>query len=318
MRFPGAIGLLLGGWAVAALANPEWPPLRLEPEPDWPRLPAGWTLEETPGVAVDRRGNVFVFHRGPRPIIEFDPTGEVVRAWGDGSYVRPHAVRFDHQGRLWLVDDGGHVVVRLDAAGRVRFVLGRKNTPAEDAGGFNRPTDVAFGPQGDIYVADGYGNSRVVRFDAEGRFITAWGRRGKEPGEFNLPHAIVVDGRGRVLVGDRDNFRVQIFTAEGKFLTQWTHVGSPWGLALAGHGELFLCDGYANRVLRLNLDGEVLGEYAAPGRLPGRLDFAHHLAVGPDGSLYVAEIKNWRVQKFTLKPAAVSRGDQDTGPDAGP
>jgi hypothetical protein len=300
MKLRPAIAALICGWSAWAGGSEDWTQLKLTAVPEWPRLPPGWTFEETPGVTVDGRGHVFVFHRGPRPIMEFDPAGELVRAWGDGSYVRPHAVRFDREGQLWLVDDGGHVVVRLDAAGRARMVLGRKGTPAEDAAGFNRPTDVAFGRSGDIYVADGYVNSRVVKFDREGRFVSTWGHNGRAPGEFNLPHAIVVDDRGRVIVGDRDNFRVQVFDADGKFLTQWTHVGSPWGLALAGNGELFLCDGYANRVLKLNLEGEVLGVYAAPGRLPGRLDFAHHLAVGPDGSLYVAEIKNWRVQKFQL------------------
>jgi DNA-binding beta-propeller fold protein YncE len=200
-----------------------------------------------------------------------------------------------------LVDDGGHLVVQLDEQGRVRLVLGRKNTPGETEMNFNRPTDVAFAPNGDIYVADGYGNSRVMRFDREGRFISAWGKKGTKPGEFNLPHAVAVDRKGRVYVGDRENFRMQLFSAEGKFLEEWTHVGSPWGLAMTERDELFLCDGHANRVVKLTLEGKVKGTFGVPGRTAGRLVFAHHLAVDAEGAVYVAEIKNWRVQKFVLR-----------------
>lgn len=287
-------------WRTAG-ATSEGPALSLTAVAEWPTLPAGWTLEETAGVAVDARGHVFVFHRGPRPIIEFDPTGRVVRTWGDGTYVRPHALKFDHEGRLWAVDDGGHFVAQLDAAGRARLVLGRKGAPGETEDTFNRPTDIAFSPNGDLYVTDGYGNARVVQFTAEGRFVRAWGKKGKGPGEFDLPHAIAVARDGRVLVGDRNNFRIQIFTPDGKFLAEWTHAGSPWGLCLAPDDTLWMCDGYANRIVQLGPDGRVLGTAAGPGKLPGRLDFAHHLALGPDGSLFVAEIKNWRVQKFTQR-----------------
>jgi DNA-binding beta-propeller fold protein YncE len=296
MRFLGAAWLAAGAILLAAQTN--WPRLNYVLDPDWPRLPAGWTFEETPGVAVDSREHVFVFHRGPHPIIEFDPEGNFVRSWGDGVFVRPHALKFDPQGNLWAVDDQGHVVVQMDALGRVRMVLGRKNTKGETKDTFNRPTDVAFAPNGDFYVADGYGNSRVVKFTREGAFVTAWGRRGSGEGEFNLPHAVAVDRQGRVYVGDRENYRMQIFDANGKFLTQWKHVGSPWGVAITGDESLFLCDGHNNRILKLNLQGEVLGVLGAPGKLPGLLDYSHHLAVGPSGSVYVAEIKNWRVQKF--------------------
>jgi DNA-binding beta-propeller fold protein YncE len=251
----------------------------------WSRLPAGLTFEEVPGVTVDDNGHVFVFHRGPRPIMEFDAAGACVRAWGDGTYVRPHAVRIDREGNLWAVDDGGHFVVRMDSDGRVNLVLGRKNMPGETAEAFNRPTDVGFGPNGDIFVTDGYGNSRVVRFDREGRFVTAWGTRGVGAGEFNQPHAIIVDDAARVYVADRENSRIQLFNAEGGFIAQWRHLGSPWGLALTPAGEIFMCDGYANRVVQLTLEGRVTGTFGRPGRMNGQLNFAHHLAVGPDGSV---------------------------------
>jgi DNA-binding beta-propeller fold protein YncE len=149
-------------------------------------------------------------------------------------------------------------------------------------------------------VTDGYGNSRVVRFDREGRFVTAWGTRGVGAGEFNQPHAIIVDATGRVYVADRENSRIQIVDADGRFIAQWRHLGSPWGLALTPAGEIFMCDGYANRVVQLTLEGRVTGTFGTPGRMNGQLNFAHHLAVGPDGSVYVAEVRNWRVQRFRL------------------
>jgi DNA-binding beta-propeller fold protein YncE len=287
-------------FAGLAAAQNTWPKLKYAVDSEWPRLPAGWTFEETPGVAVDAREHVFVFHRGPHSIIEFDKAGAVVRNWGDGVFVRPHGLKFDPDGNLWAVDDQGHMVVKMDAQGRVRMVLGRKNTKGETNDTFNRPTDIAFAPNGDFYVTDGYGNSRVVKFSRDGKFVKSWGKKGAGEGEFNLPHGVAVDKRGRVYVGDRDNRRMQVFDADGNFVAQWKHVGSPWGVVITPDESLFMCDGYNNRILKLNLNGEVQGVLSGPGKLPGELDYSHHLAVGPSGSIYVAEIKNWRVQKFAM------------------
>jgi DNA-binding beta-propeller fold protein YncE len=284
--------------ALAALAQGDWPALPYAVVADWPLLPEGWTFEETPGVAVDAREHVFVFHRGKHSIIEFDKSGSVVRTWGDGTFVRPHGLRVDPEGNLWAADDQGHIVVKFDARGRIRMVLGRKNTKGETNDTFNRPTDLAFTPGGDFYVSDGYGNSRVVKFNKEGRFLTAWGRKGAGEGEFNLPHAVAVDKRGRVYVGDRENHRMQIFDANGKFIAQWKHVGSPWGIVITPDEQIYMCDGHNNRILKLNMNGDVLGVLGSPGKLPGQLDYVHHMAIGPSGSIYAAEIKNWRVQKF--------------------
>ena len=203
-------------------------------DPDWPLLPPGWNLQETPGVAVDARDHVYVFHRGQHPILEFTPDGRMVRSWGDNMFVRAHAIRVDPNGRIWVVDNDAHQVLKMDPAGRVRMVMGRFAQSGEGPDLFNRPTDVAFAEDGSFYVSDGYGNSRVAKFAADGTFITAWGTKGDGPGEFDLPHTILVGPDGRVYVGDRENYRVQIFNADGKFLEQWTHLGSPWGLALAG------------------------------------------------------------------------------------
>lgn len=292
------VRILLAASVCLAAAAVDLPSLPYKVDPNWPKLPAGWNLQETPGVAVDANDHVYVFHRGEHPIIEFDANGEKIRSWGEGMFIRPHAVRVDREGAIWVVDNDTHQVLKMDASGRVRMVMGRKGQSGETDENFNRPTDVAFAANGDFYVTDGYGNSRVVKFSSDGTFLKAWGKRGTAPGDFNLPHTIVVDSQGRVLVGDRENFRLQIFDSEGKVLDVWTHVGSPWGLAITANDELFLADGYNNRILELDMKGNIVGSLGSKGKLAGQLDFVHHLAVDSNRNLYAAEIKNWRVQKF--------------------
>ena len=264
----------------------------------WPTLPSGWNLQETPGVAVDEDDYVYVFHRGDPPIIKLNPAGIVERSWGQGLFIRPHAVRVDAGGAIWVVDNDTHQVLKMDAAGRVRMVMGRKGQSGEGPDLFNRPTDVGFAADGSFYVSDGYGNSRVAKFASDGTFITAWGSKGTEPGQFDLPHTVVVGPDGTVYVGDRENYRLQAFDPDGKFIEQWTHVGSPWGLALGRDGDLFIADGHNNRILKSRLDGTVVGQISEGGKVAGKVNFAHHIAVDSKGNLYVAEIKNWRVQKF--------------------
>ena len=312
---------LLALWAGGARPQDNLPPMEYRAEPDWPQLPAGWNFRETPGIAADAAGHVYVIHRGDHPIMEFDARGKFVRAFGDGLFERPHAIRIDPEGNIWAVDDMGHLVVKFDRGGRVRMVLGRFKTSSEVKSGlaepnmlhgsrgirdndvprFNRPTDIAFAPSGDFYVTDGYGNSRIVKFSKDGRVLKIWGQRGSGPGEFHTPHAAAVDRQGNVYVADRENYRIQIFDADGNFQREWTHVGAPWGLDWTREGHLLVADGYNNRVLELAADGKVLGAFGAPGRLPGQFSYLHHLASGPGGSIYTAEILNWRPQKLVRK-----------------
>jgi DNA-binding beta-propeller fold protein YncE len=314
---PICISLLLT--AASLCAQPVLP---LKVVPGWFRLPAGWSFGETASVAIDARQHAYVVHRGAHPIIEFDQKGGFVRAFGDQLFDRAHSARFDPEGNLWIVDDAAHVVLRLDSEGHVNMVLGRHRKPGdsvtpaklgprgardEDILKFNRPTDIAFSPSGDIYVSDGYGNSRIVKFTKDGQFVKAWGSKGTAPGQFDTPHSIAVDRQGRVYVGDRENYRLQVFTADGEFLKQWTHVGAPWGIFitpgfLTPDQSLYMCDGYNNRVLKLNLDGKILGVYGSMGKLPGQFTFAHNLTVGGDGAIYTAEVLNWRPQKFVIAP----------------
>lgn len=292
------LSVALAGALTPVLPADDFPAIQYAADAEWPSLPPGWSFGETPGVAVDGNGHVYVFHRGVHPIMEFAPDGRMVRSWGDDMFIRAHAIRIDPEGNIWTVDNDTHQVLKMDPSGRVRMVFGRRGQSGESDELFNRPTDVAFGPTGEIYVTDGYGNSRVVKFSKEGRYITAWGKPGKGEGEFDLPHAVVVDQQGRVYVGDRENYRVQVFDADGKFLTQWDHVGSPWGLDFHPDGTLMMADGHNDRVVKLSLDGQVLGAFGRNGRMPGDLNFGHHIAVDAEGNVFVSEIKNQRVQKF--------------------
>ncbi len=276
----------------------DFPPLSYQVVPGFFKLPDHFNFGEASGVVLDQRGHIFIFNRGPQPLVEFTASGKFVRTIGDGLFEGSHGLRSDPQGNLWTTDVTTHVVLRLNREGHVTMVLGRKGRAGETESLFNQPTDIGFGPNGEIFVTDGYGNSRVVKFDGQGQFIKAWGKKGNGPGEFNLPHTIVVDPRGRVIVGDRDNMRIQIFDLDGNYLAQWTPAGSPWGLQLTMDGFLFMVDGYANRVVKLDLDGNVLGTFGEPGKTEGHFAFAHSIAVGKQGEIFVAEILNWRVQKF--------------------
>jgi DNA-binding beta-propeller fold protein YncE len=202
------------------------------------------------------------------------------------------------------VDVEAHAVFKMSPEGRILMILGQQgakpgNDSAED--GFNRPTNVAFRANGNVYVSDGYVNSRIVELNPAGEFVKKWGTKGTGDGQFNLVHDVTVDGQGRVYVADRTNERVQVFDADGKYLSQWSGIGAPWGLYYSAKEQaIWMCDGKYNRIVKLNLEGQILGALSSWGKTPGKVDFAHSIAVDPaDGSIYVAEIKNWRVQKWT-------------------
>jgi DNA-binding beta-propeller fold protein YncE len=190
----------------------------------------------------------------------------------------------DAAGNIWAVDATGHVVYKMDPQGKVLMRLGRHGVSGMARDTFNLPTDVAFAPNGDLYVSDGYGNPRVVKYSRDGKYLLEWGKRGTGPGEFGLPHNLVVDARGRVYVTDRDNQRIQIFDSTGKFLNQWTNTGGISSLFMTKDQHI-----WAGGVLR-DLEGKVLG--ALPGN-PG----GHGAAVSDSGDVYIAQLSGI-VQKF--------------------
>ena len=276
--------------------------------PTWPTMPKGMNFGEVSGVDVDRSGNIWVFNRGHWPVMQFDKTGHLLQSWSTDVFpVRSsHGMRVGPDGSIWAIDVEGHVVFKFNPEGKVQMVLGNRqgipgNDTAEDA--FNRPTNVAFRSNGNVYVSDGYVNSRVIEFNPAGEFVRKWGSKGTGDGQFNLVHDVAVDQQGRVYVADRLNERIQIFDGDGKYLSQWNGIGAPWGIYyVAKEQSFYMCDGKYNRILKLNMEGQVTGQLSSWGKAPGKVDYAHSIAVDPDGSIYVAEIKNWRVQKWALPP----------------
>ena len=277
--------------------------------------PAAWNFGQVAGVATSANGYILVLHRGANPIMLFDATGRFVRAWGDGLFsngkvggIPPgdrqpgqsgytavygaagchacgaHAIRVDPDGNIWVVDAPGHVIYKMDATGRVLMELGSKGISGVSRTTFNLPTDVAFGPTGEIYVSDGYGNARVVKYDADGQYVLQWGSRGTGPGEFGLPHNLAVDAAGRVYVTDRDNQRVQVFSADGEFLAEWRDIGGNSALFMTSDQQL-----WTGGTLR-NLEGRVVTT------LPGG-NGGHGMTQTPDGEVFVAQLAG-QVQKF--------------------
>src|SRR5437660_11056980 len=289
----------------------EWP----TPPTSAAGLPGAWNFIQAASVVVTPRGSILVLHRGAHPIIEFESSGKFVRSWGDGMFSEgkvaaipeahwtagkshysavygpagcaacgAHSVRLDPQGNIWVVDAPGHVVYKLGPDGKETMRLGTRNVSGTDTSHFNLPTDVAFGPSGDIHVTDGYGSARVGRDSADGNECLPEGTRGKGAGEFGLPHNLAIDRQGRVYVTDRDNQRIEVFDANGKFLTEWTGTGGVSGLAITKDQRI-----WTGGVLR-QLDGTVVGQL--PGN-PG----GHGVAVSDGGDVYIAQLSGI-VQKF--------------------
>ncbi len=309
MMFDRGAFRLLWGQMLIGLASSLWaqlPTFDLEPVPAFFNVPYDGNWVQPTGVAVDSRGHVYVFNKGNRQLMEFDAAGAYVRSLGHGLFVDPHGLRIDRHDHIWTTDLETHLVLKMDRHGTVLMVLGQRNTPGlydDDRASvlFDKPADVGFGANGDIYVADGYGNHRVAHLKADGEFVRAWGKKGSAQGEFDNPHNIVVD-RNRVYVADRYNKRIQVFGLDGSFVSAWTHLGKPWGLAVSPERNLYAVDGDHEVIYKLDMEGQVLGKYTAgAGRRPGQLRAAHGLAVGPQEELYVTEILNWRVQKFRQK-----------------
>jgi DNA-binding beta-propeller fold protein YncE len=289
------VGALLGSSADKAGKIPKY-----EPVVKWLQSPAGHQFDVVTAVATDAADRVYVFHRGKRPIMVFDKNGKFLRSWGDEMIDTAHGLRIDHAGNVWITDIGHHLVTKFSPEGKVLLTLGKKDEPGDGRDQFNEPTDVAVAPSGEFYVSDGYGNSRVVKFTQDGKYLKEWGKKGNGAGEFDLPHTICLDGKGRVYVGDRENNRVQVFDTEGKFLAQWKECGAPYGLFLYGE-QMLVADGRANAVKVLDLQGKVLGQWGEKGSGAGQFDLPHWLCVDSQGSVYVAEGDGQRVQKFVVK-----------------
>jgi len=304
------------------------PEIPYESVPNLLQLPAGLYLGEAAGVAVNSKGHIFVFTRsGQTRLLEFAADGKFEREIGQGLYgfVFAHTVRIDKNDNIWCTDEGANMVIVFNPAGQVIMLFGRKPEAVEGAAPppgttpppppaafatfahrlFNRPTDVAWDANGNSFIADGYNNSRVVKFDKDGNWVKEWGKRGAVPGEFHTVHSIATDAKGNVYVGDRENNRIQVFDSDGNFLKQFTNAGAPWAICVTPGPKqvLYTSDSNNGRIYKLGLDGNVLGAFGKPGKLLGQFGWVHEISCPSENTLFVAELLNWRVQKLILHPA---------------
>ncbi len=251
-------------------------------------------------------------------ILVVDGTGKIIESWtqwdhlftggGDAALGRgPHAVRispYDPLRRVWVVDDVRQQVFVFSNDGReLLMTLGVAGVPGEDDKHFGRPTDIAFLPDGSFVVSDGYVNTRVVKFDKNGKYLMAWGTKGKAPGQFDGVHGIATDHKGNIYVADRTNRRIQVFDANGKFLDQWPNL-SPWALYMSADQHLWVADGQTDKFLEYDLNGRLMYAWGTHGTGPGQFWAVHGFSVDSDGNMYAAETYGGRTQKFTPKPGA--------------
>lgn len=275
----------------------------------WGQLPDGWRFVEATAVGVDRQDRVYVFNRGEHPVIVFDRDGTFVMSWGEGVFTRPHGITIGPDDTLWLTDDGNHTIRQFTPEGKLLFTIGDADRPADPHSGkpFNRPTHVALCPHtGDIYISDGYGNSRVHKYDPRGRLLLSWGEPGTDPGCFNVPHNIATDADGFVYVADRENHRVQVFDAKGRYQAQVNNLHRPCGLFAdrRNGGRLYVGElpthlvvnaavpNIGARVSIVSLKGDLLARVgdSFPGENPGQFVAPHGVTVDSRGDLYVAEV----------------------------
>ena len=282
------------------------PDLGYKPVPDVFKLPRGMNFGPCSGVAVNSKGNILVFNRSARALLEFDGRGRFLHSLADGVFTLPHGLRVDAEDNIWATDTGSHVVVKMNSRGRILMVLGVKGSAGEwhHAGHlrcFDEPNDLAFGRSGEIYVTQGHGKgeSRVLKFDPQGNYITTWGGEGSGPGQFSVPHSIIADAKGLLYVADRSNQRIQVFDPDGKYLRETSHPGTPCGLCLChDQKHIMMAHGHTGKIMKLDLNCKVQGASGGQGRGPHQYGEAHFLAVDRKENIYVADTLNWRVQKL--------------------
>ena len=286
--------------------------------PGWAPLPDGWEWNHVVGVAVDSRDNIFAYNRSNHPMIVLNKDGDIIDSWALENFSSAHHVEIGPDDSVWTTDVGNHTVRKWTSDGNLLLTLGSPDNPAPEQSGepFNRPTDIAFGLDGSLYVSDGYGNSRIHHFTPEGKLIRSWGERGTGPGQFMVPHSVAVDPTGLVYVCDRENSRIQIFTSDGQYVSQWRGVHRPNQIVPSSDGTMVVAElGYkiglmdgapeVNEVSHnsgvkiMTKTGQWLGGWGASTGIDGDFLAANAVGIDSDGSLYVGEtLDGARLQKF--------------------
>jgi DNA-binding beta-propeller fold protein YncE len=290
--------------------------------PGWEQLPPGYSHPDVAAVAVDSKNRVYLFCRAEHPVLVYEQDGSFVGSWGEGMFtMRTHGITIGPDDSVYCTDDAGHSVRKFTPDGKLLLTLGENAGKPSDSGydgsnlttitrgapPFNRPTNLAVAPNGDLYVSDGYGNARVHRFSATGELLTSWGEPGTGHGQFMLPHGIAIDATGNVLVCDRESDRIQVFTADGRFVREITDIQRPTQIVLAD-GRIYVSElgwragqrSFRNgpiatdmpaRVSILDANGRVMTRLGGPDPCaPGSFCAPHGIAVDANGDLYVAEV----------------------------
>lgn len=322
------IASVVAGWISGANSRAQADP-NAAPDPyriveNWAKLPGGRTWGQVISADIDRDGkSIWVVERcggtscansGLAPVLKFDSSGNLVKSFGAGMIVRPHGLFIDKMNHVWVTDGDaengkGDQVFEFGQDGKVLLTLGKAGMAGDGPDTFNKPSDVLVAPNGDIFVADGHGpgsNARIVKFSSDGKFIKAWGKEGTGPGEFNNPHSLAMDSKGRLFVADRGNNRVQIFDQDGKFLEEWRQFGRPSGVFIDKHDILYVADSESNtsrnpgfrRGIRIGniRDGKVTAFIPDPvpnpgqGLEPGNGTAAEGVAADEAGNVYGAEV----------------------------
>ena len=274
---------------------------------NWEKLPAGFSWRETAAVIADIEDNIYVFNRGNHPVIIFDRFGNYKSSWGENVFTRPHGLTLGPDETIFCADDGDHTIRKCTLDGRILMTLGNvgKASLYQSGNPFHRPTDIAFDPiTDDIYVSDGYGNSKVHKYSADGRLLFSWGQPGTDPGQFNIVHNIATDKDGYVYVADRENHRVQIFDRNGKYETQWNNLHRPCALYISKDQLVYVGElgsglsvnrnmpNIGPRITILNTKGVKLTTLGSSGwgLNPGQFIAPHGIAVDSQENLYLSEV----------------------------
>ena len=309
--------------------------LSYQVQPDWEKLPTGFTHLDVVGIGVDSKDRVYVYTRAQPRVIVYDADGGFVRSWGEDLFTaRTHGLTIAPDDSVYCVDEGSHVVYRFSPEGKLLQTIGTVGHASDTGydgtlesirpgvGPFNRPTNLAVGPNGDLYVSDGYGNARVHRFSASGELKQSWGVPGSGEGQFMLPHGIWCAADGRVFVADRENDRIQIFSPDGAYLATWTDVQRPTGIYMDRAGRIYVSElwrpvghrSYTKGVTEVDLPGRV-SVFDAQGVLLARWGGAdrtasgnfvapHAICADSKGAIYVGEV----TETFGVKPGLVPSG----------
>jgi drug/metabolite transporter (DMT)-like permease/DNA-binding beta-propeller fold protein YncE len=314
-RAPQALALAFALLASPAFAQrPSIPPqtiagpalnVRVVAQHDALQWPAGVEVGQLASLAIDSRGHLFVLNRAKETVLEFDGRGAFVRSFGSGLFERPHSLTIDARGHFWITDVSAHVVLELDPQGGVLRTLGTRGKAGDwdEAAGtrlFNEPTDVAFARDGSFFVTQGHTRSepKVLKFDADGRFVKQWGGRGALPWQFEVAHSIAIDSAGLLYVADRENRRVVVFDQNGEFVKGWVYRGLVCSLAFGPDGVLYMTSGFDGQLVKLDANGRVLGVTGRPGEGPNEYGEAHDLAIARDGAIYISDVANKRLTKL--------------------